>query len=48
MLKKGTSKDNTLRQETKEEKIIKYILMGLFSVTVLFLLYMVFNLWGTP
>jgi len=39
--------DNNLRQETQEEKIVKYILIGLFSVIVLFLLYMVFSLWGT-
>lgn len=47
MLNKGKSKENSTRQETQEEKIVKYILIGLFSVIVLFLLYMVFSLWGT-
>ncbi|NLB21669.1 MAG: hypothetical protein GX833_00155 [Clostridium sp.] len=48
MLKKGKSTDNNLRREAQEEKIVKYILIGLFSVIVLFLLYMIFSLWGTP
>lgn len=48
MLKKGKSTDNNLRREAQEGKIVKYILIGLFSVIVLFLLYMIFSLWSTP
>lgn len=45
-MKQELKKD--IRKVSQEQKTLRYILIGLFSVIVIFLLYNAFSLWVTP
>lgn len=45
-MKQELKKD--IRKDSQEQKTLRYILIGLFSVIVIFLLYNAFSLWVTP
>lgn len=48
LTKEKSTNKKSKGQETQQEKTVKYFLVGLFSLIVLFLLYMVISLWVTP